>query len=315
MDVLADLLTRARARGALFAHSTMRAPWGLEFTDEEPLSLHAVLEGEVHVHVEGEPPVRLLQGDVVLVSAGGPYRFTHAPGAPARALGEVLSAPGVGRDGRRFDLPGDGPRTVLLCGAYTFEGSVCNSLLSALPPLLALHGIGTSDPALRVALGLLAEEVQRESPGQQTVLDRLLDLLLVYGLRAWFAREESSPPAWYAALDDPAVGAALRALHAAPERPWTVAALAAEAGLSRAAFARRFTDLTGQPPLGYLTRWRMTLAQEALRRPGATLAGVAREVGYGSEYAFASAFKRELGVAPGRWRRERAGSSARAHTA
>jgi AraC-like DNA-binding protein len=212
----------------------------------------------------------------------------------------------VRSDGRRHDLPGDGAPTVLLCGAYTFHGHVCDSLLATLPPLLALQGVATSDPPLRVALGLLAEEVQREAPGQQTVLDRLLDLLLVYALRAWFARDEAAPPRWYAALDDPAAGPALRALHAAPERAWTVADLAAEAGLSRAAFARRFTELTGVAPLTYLTRWRMTLAQEALRRPGATLAGVAHEVGYGSEYAFANAFKRHHGVAPGRWRREQA---------
>jgi AraC-like DNA-binding protein len=309
MDVLADLLTRARARGGLFAHSTLRPPWGLEFVDDDPLTLHAVLEGEIHVEMEGEVPLRLLQGDVVLVRADRPYRFTHAPGAPASPLPEALAAGDVRSQGRRHEWPGDGPSTVLLCGAFAFEGSVCDSLLTALPPLLALQGVATSDPSLRVALGLLAEEVQREAPGQQTVLDRLLDLLLVYALRAWFAREDATPPLWYAAMDDPAVGPALRAMHAAPQRGWTVADLAAEAGLSRAAFARRFTELTGQAPLGYLTRWRMTLAKEALRRPGATLAGVALEVGYGSEYAFANAFKRQVGVAPGRWRRDQAAAA------
>lgn len=306
MDVLADLLTRARARGAVFAHSTLRRPWGLEFVDDQPLTLHAVLEGELHVAMDGEPPLRLLQGDVLLVRADRPYRFTHAPGAPARPLLDVLAAPGMRSDGRRHEAPGDGPATVLLCGAYAFEGSVCDSLLATLPPLMPLHGVATSNPSLRVALGLLAEEVQHDAPGQQTVLDRLLDLLLVYGLRAWFGRDEVTAPVWYAALDDPAIGPALRALHAAPQRAWTVADLAGEAGLSRAAFARRFTELIGLAPLSYLTRWRMTLAKEALRRPGATLAGVALEIGYGSEYAFANAFKRHHGIAPGRWRRDQA---------
>jgi AraC-like DNA-binding protein len=138
------------------------------------------------------------------------------------------------------------------------------------------------------------------------VLDRLLDLLLVYAMRAWFGRDEAHPPPWYAALDDPSVGPALRRLHGEPQRAWTVAELAAEAGLSRAAFARRFTELTGHAPLTYLTEWRMVLAQDALRRPGATLASVAHEIGYGSEFAFANAFKRQLGVPPGRWRREQA---------
>jgi AraC-like DNA-binding protein len=306
MDVLADLLTRARARGALFAHSTLRGPWGLEFADDEPLSLHAVLEGEVHVEMDGEAPLRLLQGDVLLVRADRPYRFVHAPGARARPLLEALAAP-------RRPLRRPAPR---LRGRRAAGGPAVRRLhlhglgvrqpARALPPLLPLQGVTGSDPSLRAALALLAEEVQRDAPGQQTVLDRLLDLLLVYAMRAWFGRDEAHPPPWYAALDDPYVGPALRRLHGEPQRAWTVAELAAEAGLSRAAFARRFTELTGHAPLTYLTEWRMVLAQDALRRPGATLASVAHEIGYGSEFAFANAFKRQLGVPPGRWRREQA---------
>ena len=302
MDVLADLLTRARARGAVFAHSTLRGDWGLEFGDEQPLSLHAVLEGELHVETDGEAPVRLLQGDLLLVRSPSPYRFVHRPGAAAIPVADVADA----MDGRRYESPGDGPATVVVCGAYSFDGSICDSLLAAIPRLLPLRGVSSTEPSVRVALGLLAEELQREAPGQPAVLDRLLDLLLVYTLRAWFAREDAEAPAWYGALDDPQVGAALRALHGAPSRAWSVADLAAEAGLSRAAFARRFSDATGQAPLGYLTEWRMVLATQELRRPGATLASVAREIGYGSEFAFANAFKRHHGVPPGRWRREHA---------
>jgi AraC-like DNA-binding protein len=134
------------------------------------------------------------------------------------------------------------------------------------------------------------------------VLDRLLDVVLVGVLREHFGRAGAGAPPWYRALDDPQVGRALRALHADPARPWTVAALAAEVGLSRAAFARRFTALVGEPPLEYLTGWRMALAREQLRETRDGLAAVARAVGYGSEFAFAAAFKRHHGVAPGRWR-------------
>lgn len=311
MDVLADLLTRARARGALFSHSTLGAPWGLEFHDEHvPLSVHAVLAGELWVERDGAEPLRLLQGDLLLVNSGAPYTFVHAPGAPTRPLADFLAAAGPRAGTRHFSFGGSGSATDLVCGAYTFEGAICDSLLSTLPEVMPLPAVVRSDPSLRTVLDLLTQELGREAPGQQTLLDRLLDLLLVYALRAWFARPGIEAPGWYRALDDPAIGAALRGLHAEPARAWTVAELADVAGLSRAAVARRFAALTGRPPLAYLTAWRMTLAREALLRPGATLAAVAREVGYGNEFAFAAAFKRELGVAPGRWRDERLASAA-----
>ncbi len=304
MDVLGDLLGRARAHGAIFAHSDLRAPWGLELRDRTPLSFHAVLEGELHLDVGEGRRARLLQGDVALVRSGRPYRMTHAAGAPAPPLDEVLAACAPGEhDGRRLVRGGAGARTVFLCGAYAFDGSVCDTLLDALPPLVVLPA-AAAPPALRTAVGLLAEEAGTDAAGQQTALDRLLDLLLVYVLRSWFAAEPGRAPAWYDALDDPAVGPALRALHEDHRRPWTVAELAAVSGLSRAAFARNFSARLGRAPLAYLTAWRMVLARDALVRPGATVASVAREVGYANEFAFAAAFKREHGVAPGRWRSE-----------
>ena len=145
-------------------------------------------------------------------------------------------------------------------------------------------------------------------PGQQAALDRLLDVALVHILREHYAADGSAAPAWFRALRDPGIGAALRAVHGAPDRPWTVAGLANEASLSRGAFARRFTARLGVPPLAYLTDWRMALARERLRATDDGLAAVARAVGYGSEFSFAAAFKRHHGLSPGRWRaRSRAG--------
>jgi AraC-like DNA-binding protein len=303
VDVLADLLTRARARGALFARSALRAPWGIEFQDDGvPLSVHAVLEGELWADVQGIEPQRFLQGDLLLVRSDAPYRFVHEPGAATRPLADLLAGDG---DGRVHALGGSGAETLLLCGAYTFEGFVCDTLLASLPPLVPLPAAAASRGPLRTAVALLADELVEEAPGQQTVLDRLLDLVLVYALRTWFSRPEAHAPGWYRALDDPAIGPVLRAIHGDPAQPWTVAALASRAGLSRAAFARRFAAMTGQPPLAYVTTWRMTLAREALLKPGATLAQVAHEIGYAGEFAFATAFKREVGTAPGRWREAR----------
>ena len=152
---------------------------------------------------------------------------------------------------------------------------------------------------------LLTEELRAERPGTQVAVTALLDLLLVHVFRTWY--DDNPGVGWGAALHDPTVGAALRAIHAEPARPWTVAELGALTGMSRAAFARRFSRLAGEGPLGYLTRWRMTLAADLLRRADAPLGAIGRQVGYTSEYAFANAFKREHGVAPGRYRRSAAG--------
>jgi len=145
---------------------------------------------------------------------------------------------------------------------------------------------------------LLGTEIGKDEPGQEAVLDRLLDLLLIAVLRAWFARPDATAPGWYAASADPVVGPALRLLHHEPARPWTVAALAAETGVSRAALARRFTELVGEPPMAFLAGWRLALAADLLRDRQTTLAAVARQVGYGSPYALSTAFKRVRGVSP-----------------
>ena len=130
------------------------------------------------------------------------------------------------------------------------------------------------------------------------MLDRLLDLLLIAVLRAWFDRPEADPPGWFAAQADPVVGPALRLLQHHPEQPWTVAGLAVAAGTSRATFARRFHDLVGTPPMAFLTEWRLALAADLLLEPGNTVAAVARQVGYSTPFALSTAFTRARGISP-----------------
>jgi AraC-like DNA-binding protein len=151
-------------------------------------------------------------------------------------------------------------------------------------------------------VALLAEELQHEGPGQEVVLDRLLDLLLITALRSWLDGPDARAPGWYAATGDPVVGPALRLLQHNPAHPWTVRDLAAKVGVSRAALARRFTELVGEPPIAYLTTWRLTLAADLLREPDATLASVARRVGYATPFALSAAFKRVRGVSPAEYR-------------
>jgi AraC-like DNA-binding protein len=182
----------------------------------------------------------------------------------------------------------------LLVGTYGLSGEIGGRLLSALPSLLVLPA-GSWDSTL---LALLGTEIIRDEPGQEAVLDRLLDLLLIAALRTWFARPEAAAPPWYRAYADPVVGHALRLIHNGPERPWTVQSLARAAGVSRAALARRFTQLVGEPPMAFLTEWRLAVAADLLREPDATVGAVARQVGYGSPFALSAAFKRVRGVSP-----------------
>ncbi len=155
-------------------------------------------------------------------------------------------------------------------------------------------------------VGLVAEEIGHDDPGQDVVLDRLLDLLLVAALRTWFARADTARPAWYHAYADPVVGRALRLMTNEPTFAWSVANLAAEAGLSRAALARRFNHLVGEPPMQHLAGWRLAMAADLLLEPGSTVTAVARRVGYNSPFTFSTAFKRRYGVSPTAHRERRA---------
>jgi AraC-like DNA-binding protein len=177
--------------------------------------------------------------------------------------------------------------------AYEGRSEVSARLLGALPTVLVLRAQELDTPLIE----LLAEEAGRDGSGQEAYLDRLLDLLLIAVLRTWFGREGNAP-AWWDAEHDPVVGPAVRLIYNNPAHPWTVANLAAAVGSSRAVFARRFTELVGEPPIAFLTGWRLALAADLLRSSEATIAAVARQVGYSTPFALSSAFKRAYGVSP-----------------
>ncbi|GGV09594.1 AraC family transcriptional regulator [Streptomyces filipinensis] len=311
MDVLSDLLHRARARNALVRQLIRRPPWSLTFADAPPLTVVTTLAGHACVRLDDvdTAPVRLGAGDIALITGPGRHTIADAPSTPPQVVIRGRSKHFV--DGSQ-EAPGSvrslGPRTygdglpgatIMLRGAYEIRGDLGDRLLGMLPPLAVVP----CGPATRAALDLLATEAARDEPGQDAVLDRALDLVLVLALRAWCADPDRAP-GWYQALSDPAIGTALRLLHEAPGHRWTVAGLAARVGMSRAAFAARFTTLVGEPPLTYLTGWRMTLGADRLRNTEATVAAVAREVGYDDPFAFSVAFKRSRGVSPSAWRRQ-----------
>ena len=191
--------------------------------------------------------------------------------------------------------------TTFVCAGYDYDHDVAHSLLSLLPAVLHMPADPVAGSQITTLVSLLAGELGVREAGARAAVARLIDLLLIHVVRAWSA--DAEPPSWLRALHDPVVGRALAELHARPAEPWTIASLAAEVHLSRATLARRFTELVGEPPLAYLTRWRMDLAARRLKDTTEPVQTIARSVGYTSEYAFNRAFSRHRGQPPGRYRR------------
>ncbi|MGA6164467.1 cupin domain-containing protein [Amycolatopsis magusensis] len=306
MDAFSDLIRGVRAHGSLFGSSTLSPPWALHFVDGAPLTLCTVLTGEGWIVPEHGPPEPLRARDTIIVRGPGTFTFVDEVGTAAEpvACGEDCATPEQGGTRHRrgwHDRDGDGPgATTLIVGAYPVRGELSRRLLDALPVVLRVPAGGTSDPVL----DHLADELAVDTPGQQVVLDRLLDWMLVCTLREWFDRPGGEPPAWWAAQRDPVVGHALRLLHAEPAAPWTVATLAERTGVSRSTLAKRFAELVGEPPLTYLTHLRMTLAADLLvEQDAATVADIARTVGYSDPFGFSAAFKRVRGANPSEFRR------------
>ena len=296
VDALSEVLARARARGSVFSVLGRDAPWGLGFSGRRPLVVHVLLRGG-GLLVRGTRSRPVGEGDVVLVRHGEPYSLVSERGAASEPI-ELARA-------RGSHSTGDDVDGVVLCGGYTIEGSPGGDLLASLPDELVITG-GARSAGLGLLFEVLAAEAVRVAPGQQAVLDRALDLLLVQALRDAFASGSWAAPGWYRALGDPALAAVLDAVHAAPERPWTVESMAGVAHLSRAGFARRFAAVVGETPAAYVTGLRIERAEDLLRSTGDTVAAVAAATGFASEYSLAAAFKRRHGVAPGRWRRRAA---------
>jgi AraC-like DNA-binding protein len=308
MDAVAGLLDGPRARGAFLLRSVLDPPWSLRIEDEAPLTIVSVVRGDAWILPDDGEPARLAEGDVAILRGPDPYTVADDPATAPQVIilpGQRCTLPDGTEVERMQDL---GVRTwgtstegsaVLLTGTYQLVGEVSLRLLRALPPMLVVRGDSWESPLVP----LLATEIVKDEPGQEAVLDRLLDLLLIAVMRVWFSRPEGAAPGWYRAHGDPVVGQALRLLQNDPRRQWTVADLAHECGISRAGLARRFNELVGEPPMAFLTEWRLALAADLLLEPGATVGSVADAVGYGSAFALSTAFKRVRGISPAEHRR------------
>lgn len=260
-----------------------------------------MLSGEAWATPDGGAAAPLHTGDVSLVRGPAPFTVANNPAAAPRAVVNPAGAC-TAPDGHALvgGLPMcrpdglSGESAVLLKVTYEVKGQTGRRVLDALPLLARIPALPGGCPTL----DMISAEVRGDSPGRDVILDRLLDLLLVSSLREWFKLPTTDAPAWYRAQTDAVVGPALRSIHDDPAYPWTVAQLAARSGISRAAFAQRFSHLVGSPPMAYLTEWRICQAADLLANSDATVAAVARQVGYSSSYALSAAFKRTLGIRP-----------------
>ncbi|MGD9701405.1 MAG: cupin domain-containing protein [Acidimicrobiia bacterium] len=308
MDVIAGLLDGPRARQAFLLRAVFDPPWSIHVADRAPLSIVAMLRGDAWMTPTGGAPVRLVAGDIAVVLGPDPYDFADAPDSMTQVVihpGQRCTTPdgkdlvyAMSQGIRTWGTSADG-RTSMLIGTYEHVSELGHRLLAALPQSLVVPRSAIDSPLVE----LLDDEIGKDVPGQQVVLDRLLDLLLVAVLRAWLAEADADETRWYRASADPVVGPALRLLQNNLAHPWTVEHLAAEVGSSRATLARRFSELVGEPPMAFLTEQRLALAADLLLEPGITVGAVADRVGYATPYAFSAAFKRVRGASPREHRR------------
>jgi AraC-like DNA-binding protein len=303
-DPLGQALHFLRMSGAFYCRSELTAPWGLTLPAmPDYLWFHVVTRGRARVVPEAGEPSVLETGDFALVPHGEGHRLDSEPGAAAPFILDLYRE----EVSERYEVlrhGGDGEPTMLLCGAVRFDHPAARELVAAMPAVIHLES-ATSARLERMygVVRLMAAEAEELQPGGEAVITRLADILVIQAIRAWIEADPAAHDGWLGALQDPQVGRALALVHEDPAREWTVASLAQELAMSRSAFAARFTQLVGEPVMQYVTRWRMYVAHDRLRRDASSVAELSSELGYRSEAAFARAFKRVMGTPPGAVRR------------
>lgn len=292
----ANWISEIASNAAALCRTRTSAPWGMSIATYDGVMFHYVIEGFCWMRGSAVPTLELQAGDLVLVPQGLDHDILSSLNATPEPLEDFLHCESRPITGELV--------STLLCGVYLSGIKMVHPILSALPPAIHFRRAEIEKhPSLSATLQQLTTESEAPGPGSETLIQHLFDTLFVYIVRAWSTSISDNLPGWAAALRDPNLSRAVTAIHASPGRPWTVQTLAAEAGQSRAVFARHFSAKMGEAPLAYLTRWRMILAARLLLGRETSLAEVAEYVGYESEFAFSRAFKRTYGVSPASYRR------------
>lgn len=285
-----------------------RAPWGVALPATTCcIRFHYLLRGSAWLSVDrkGEPRLALSGGDLAVLPLGHAHALRDQPRSFTERFEELAQCATLPDSVvMHVEVGGKGAETTFITGGFVLDDPLAAPILAALPVVIRMTpDTEQAVPSFLENIRFITSEVEQGRPGSEIVLLRMADVIFIQILRAYLAHSPDVSAGFLGALREPSTAVALAAMHRRPEAPWTVASLAKEAGVSRSVFAARFTQLVGEPPLGYLTRLRMRKAS-ALLRDGATLAKASRMTGYASEASFSHAFRQWAGVAPGEWRRK-----------
>ena len=300
-DPLGETLHQLRLNGSLYCRSELSGDWSLAMPLlPGKMMFHIITAGQCWLQLDSEAPRLLEQGALVLVTQGQGHIISSDPQLASTPLFEA----GVQQISERYEvlqIAGEGEKTELTCGVMSFDQVAGQQLIQQLPALLLLDRLEqSSQDWLSSTLEFIAAEAQQLKPGGETIITHLADILIIQLIRYWMEQSPQANKGWVGALRDKHIGIALRAIHHRPEKNWTVGSLAQECGMSRSGFSARFSQLVGNSVKNYLTEWRMNLACQRLKQNSVPLIVLAEELGYNSEAAFSRAFKRVMGISPGK---------------
>lgn len=300
VDPLSDILSLLKPRSTISAGLDAGGDWAIRFAAPDGVKFNAVMRGGCWVAIDGDPQShRMEEGDCFLLTKGLPFTIATDLSLPTIEASTIYD-----RAVNGIATCNGGGDFLLIGGRFAFGGDHAEMLFDALPPLVHVHGASSGAPILRWALDQLALELRERQPGNDLVSEHLAQIMLVQVLRLYLATRGSAGVGWFHALADRQMGRVVGAMHADPSHRWTLAELAGVAGMSRSSFAERFKQVVGMSPMTYLTRWRMLVAGDRLRNSKETISAIALSLGYESEAAFSTAFKRTMASSPRQFQRE-----------
>ena len=298
-DPLGETLYSLRLNGLIYANSELSAPWGVAMPPMDgKMMFHIVTQGGCWLRLPNQEVVYLQPGELALLPRGEGHLISSAESEECMPFFDIP----VSKLSERFEFMrfgGGGEETLLTCGVLSLDHVAGQKLLSQLPALIHVKGDSGALPGqLQALVHLMAEEASTLSPGGETVISHLSDIIVIQAIRYWVEHSPEASQGWLGALKDPKIGKALAAIHSHPESTWTVDRLANHAGMSRSGFSARFTEIIGTSVKQYVTEWRMSLARMKIMQSQVSLADLSEELGYQSEAAFSRAYKRVMGVPP-----------------
>jgi len=302
-DVFSEVFSTLRLQSNLYFRAQFSGEFSIEIPREpRTVRFHLVREGECYLKVPGIQPVLIRKGDLALVPDGASQSLCSTADLKPVSLSKVLDDNGIENGTLKY---GKGAEQMsLLCGYCSFDEAVDHPILTELPALMVINPFELeSEPSATMALELLSLEAEHEEPGMTGILSRMLEIIFIQSVRRITASQVGSQRGFIAALRDPKLSKALSIIHTKPEESWTINNLAQKAGMSRARFADRFTNIVGIPPISYLTKWRLMKSRSLLSTTNLKMEEIASRCGYASTSAFSRRFKEEFQVGPGAYRK------------